>query len=559
MNNAQDSTSQTPEEKEASANRAAEQARIDAIYAFEEGPGGAPKRPVGSKTRPLAPKQIFKQGIPGLPKWLIFVFLSSLAFGPFLAAIFGFIASNGDVKFALQGGWVAEIDSESFGAMGALAVLSGIAGFMQFYLRVRNSPTVARKPITEIALYLATTLAVVLFVLIIWPRDVFTLYVRNGTNSTAFLETSIWISTARSKDYNELSDPKPWFLVLSDQQRAALKTKETIATCQTDLSIQIGPLHWQRSRRLDEGKLAPPTTIEDIQRYCVMGMSLDTITASSSAKSLLKKQVGETLDFTDAEIAAAEGKTSEPYLLSARARYFLFKTAPHTAATIAVETQPYPSDFTIKGWNGGYQAVDNRIAAYECDDKYAKFLISKGVRPTSQEVETILSSILWGLNRYEGQDIENLNSGITVAALPTREVDTGAQVRSASSVECAVLFNTWNKASPLAEYEPEASRALSIAHNEIGYSAPPLSKKIFDELLKSVMLHSGSTEIFSSLGERISYDSALANWMEQVNPSQVSRKIQLTDVTYNMWCDDTGYCRISQENARILLKAFIKP
>lgn len=556
MNNSQDSNPPTPEDNAASAARAAEQARIDAIYAFEEEPEINPKRPVVNKKQPLAPKQIYKQGIPGLPKWLIFIFIASFAAGPFLAAIFAFTAALGDMEFALQSGGIVEIDRHTFGAFAAIAVLSGMAGFLQFYLRVRNTPTVARKALTEIALYLTTILAVVLFVLLIWPRDILSLYVRNGT---AFQGSSIWISTARSKDYHEIGDPKPWFLVLSDQQRAALKTKETIATCQTDISIQLGPLHWQRSRRWDEGKLASPTTIEDIQRYCVMGMSLDTITASASAKSLLKTQVGETLDFTDAEIAAAEGKASETYQLSARARYFLFKTAPKIAATIAVETETYPSDFTIRGWNGGYQAVDNRIAAYECDDKYAKFLISKGIQPTSQEVETLLSSILWELNRYEGEDIGSLNSGITVAALPTNERDPGAQVKSAKSIECATLFNTWIKTSPLAEYEPEASRDLINAHSATGYDTPPLSKKIFDELHKSVMLHSGSTEIFSSLGQRISYDSTLATWMEKVNPADVSRKIQLNDDTYKMWCDETGYCSISQENARMLLKAFIKP
>lgn len=560
MNNSKDTSQQTSEEHEASGISAAEQARLDAISAFGEEPELDPKNPVGNYTLPLAPNQIFKQGIPGLPKWMTFFYLYSFAFASFLAAIFAFIAASGDVEFALKGGGIAEIDRRSFTAMGAFTVLAGMVGFLQFYLRVRNSPTVARKPLNEIAMYFATTLAAGLFVLIIWPSDVFSLYVTKGTNTNEFLESSIWISSARSKPNFKEGDPVPWLLELSNQQQTTLKTKERFATCQTDISLQIGPLHWERYRRRYGDNSPPiPNTIDDIRRYCKVGIVMDSISASASAKALLKTQMGERLDFTDAEIAAAEGSASDPYQLSARARYFLFKTAPQTAATIALETQVSPSDLSIQGWNGGYQAVDNRIAAYECDDKYAKFLISKGVRPTSFEVKTVLNRILLGGDRYDTNVDENPIRILSVASLPTSQGDPGAEVRSANSPECATLFNTWIKATPLGKYEAEASEDFFSAHNENGHGSESIPKKVFDEIHKSVMLHSGSAKIFSRLGPRISYDSTLANWMEKVNPSDVSRKIQLNENTYKMWCDGTGYCSISQENARILLKAFIKP
>lgn len=560
MNNSQNANAQTPEENEASSDKAAEQARIDAIYAFENEPEFNPERPVVDKTpRPLAPMEIFKRGIPGLPKWLIFIFLSSSLLGFFLAAIFAFIAGNGDVEFALQGGGVAELDRHSFGAMGAFAVLAGMAGFLQFYLRVRGSPTVARKPLREIALYLASILAVGLFILIIWPRDIFVLYERNGTNRTAFLESTLWISGASSKVNDERVETKPWFLVLTNPQMSSLKTKERIATCLADRSIQIGPLHWQRYRRWDEGKLATPTTINDILLYCKMGINLDSISASANAKALLKTQVGEKLDFTDAEIAAAEGRASDSYLLSVRARYLLFKAAPKTAAAITVETQPSPSDFSIQGWNGGYQSVDNRIAGFECDEKYARFLISKGVRPTPFEVNSLLNSVLWGLDTNSPNESENLSISINVSHLPTQERDPGVEIRQAISMECLNIAKLWLKTTALDEKEQTIARNMERARDYIGSDVSPLTKKIFDELLHTLLLHSGSVSVFTDLGNWIAYDNVvLTEWMKHVNPADVTRKIQLTEDTYKMWCDDTGYCAISQDEAKILLKPFVK-
>lgn len=561
MNNSKNANAQTPEENEASSVSAAAQARIDAIYAFEKEPEFNPERPVVDKTpRPLAPMEILKRGIPGLPKWLIFILLFSLILGFLLAAIFAVIAGNGDVEFALQGGGVAELDRHSFGAMGAFAVLAGLAGFLQFYLRVRGSPTVARKPLREIALFLASILAVGLFILIIWPRDIFVLRERNGSNSTAFLDSVLWVSGANSKINDEFVETKPWFLVLTKPQMSALKTKEEIVTCQTDRPLQIGPLHWWSYRKWDDGKLATPTTIEDIQHYCQMGINLDSISASANAKALLKKQVGEVLDFTDAEIAAAEGRVSDPYLLSVRARYLLFKAAPKTAAAIAVETQPSPSDFSIQGWNGGYQSVDNRIAGFECDEKYARFLISKGVRPTPFEVNSLLNSILWGLDTNSPNQSENLSISINVSHLPTQERDPGVEIRKASSMECLNIAKLWLKTTALDEKEQTIARNMVHARDYIvGNNVSPLTKKIFDELLHTLFLHSGSVSVLTDLGIWIAYDNVvLTEWMKHVNPADVTRKIQLTEDTYKMWCDDTGYCAISQDDAQILLKAFIK-